>query len=85
MKSELSDSFNTAISASLPPPAVGAWTYGRGWRMITYPLTWKPNWFHRLCMYCCFDIKWIDYPDLPRGSNHDDIYWKIRPSLLQHQ
>lgn len=44
---------------------IGEWKIGDDTHFISFALTQKPHWFHRVCAKFFFGLKWIDY-DKPK-------------------
>lgn len=46
----------------IKPNPIGEWKIGDDDYFISFALTKKPNWFHRIMARFFFGLQWIDYP-----------------------
>lgn len=42
---------------------IGEWKIGDESHFISFALTQKPKWFHRVCAKLFFGLRWIDYDE----------------------
>ena len=45
---------------------IGEWKIGDESHFISFALTKKPHWFHRMCAKFFFGLRWIDYDEPKR-------------------